>query len=147
MRERQYNGLTQFHKENGHLSMDNTSNATNQGSNGLQHSNRNSIQHSIPLRSVFKRILGDLKNIPVSSGIQRSSQGNLFVDVEPTKKRKLITASREQISGVILDDDDDADFELSDVSSNGTMRDDNDQEFDCSSIEKPQVPSILLSLY
>lgn len=91
MRERQYNGLTQFHKENGHLSMDNTSNATNQGSNGLQHSNRNSIQHSIPLRSVFKRILGDLKNIPVSSGIQRSSQGNLFVDVEPTKKRKLIT--------------------------------------------------------
>ncbi|CAN7042863.1 unnamed protein product [Brassica rapa subsp. trilocularis] len=114
MRKRQNNGLTQFHRENGHLSMDNTSNATNQGSNGLQHSNRNYIQHSIPLRSVFKRILGDLKNIPISSGIQRSFQGNLFVDVEPTKKRKLITV--EQISGVILDDDDDADFELSDVS-------------------------------
>lgn len=30
-------------------------------------------------------------------------------------------ASGEQISGVILDDDDDADFELSDVSSNGNF--------------------------
>lgn len=91
MRKRQYDGFNHVNREIGGQGRDTTTNATNQGSIGLQNSNPNATQHSIPLSSVFNRILDDLTYIPVSSGIEGPSQGNIFVEVEPTKKRKPAT--------------------------------------------------------